>query len=474
MQGVAVRLTTGTDEHGQKNQEAAEASALPTFIEFLDRQSARFRSLFERLDVSFDEWVRTTNPRHKAVVREVLQRLYDQDLLIKKDYKGLYCVGCELFKKKTDLDELGRCPDHQIEPIAMSETNYFFTIGKFQSWLVEQIESRPDWIRPETYRREVLQMLQAPLDDLCVSRPKTRVQLGIELPFDSDYVTYVWFDALLNYISNIGWPDSVYLEWWPSVVHLMAKDIIKTHCIYWPAILRALDVAPPSGYRVHGYWAGEGGVKMSKSLGNVVVPGDLIDVVGTDGLRYYLARAMRGGDAPISRSLVVTTYNAELANNLGNLYSRAVKLARRQFDGRVPAPEKLAPEDERLCRELADDARISFGRIDLDTIPDLAAAILNMATRINNHFDQLAPWKLAKNPSDHPKLAGGMYSTLDSVRILFELAYPIMPRTSERALRNLGADPIPSGPMAHEFLPFKLKLGASLGEDSALFPRADL
>src|SRR5260370_11631679 len=283
MRGTEALLTTRTDEHGQKNQEGAEASGLPPY-EYLARQSSRFRSLFERLDVSFNLWVRTTSQQHVQAVQEALTRLNDRGLIVKKNYTGLYCVGCELFKKKSDLDEEGRCPDHQVKPIEMQELNYFFTIDKFRPWLLDKLEQRTDWIRPAFYRGEIVKMLEGPLEDLCISRPKKRVWLGIEMPFDSDYVTYVWFDALINYLSNIGWPDSRYLEWWPYSNHLMAKDIIKTHCIYWPIMLKALGIEAPHGYRVHGFWVGEGGAKMSKSVGNVVDPEALLKTVGTDGL----------------------------------------------------------------------------------------------------------------------------------------------------------------------------------------------
>jgi methionyl-tRNA synthetase len=471
MRGLDVWMTTGTDEHGQKNQEAAVASGLPP-DEYLTRQSARFRVLFERLNVRFDQWVRTTTPAHKAVVTEALSRIHARGLITQKEYHGLYCVGCELFKKKTDLDAEGRCPDHLVPPVEMNETNYFITLGKYQAWLVEQIEKREDWIHPAFYRRELLAMLRAPLDDLCISRPKNRVWLGVELPFDSSYVTYVWFDALLNYLSNIGWPDQKYLEWWPSSVHLMAKDIIKTHCIYWPIILKMLDVEPPAGYRVHGFWVGEGGAKMSKSLGNVVVPDKLIDRVGTDGLRFYLTKTMRGVDAQISDGLVATSYNADLANNVGNLFSRVVKFSRKQYGGKVPQPpaDGLHPEDAALSREITQAAQAAFERADLETLPEYSQQIIAIANRLNTSFEQLAPWTLAKAPDGADRLASGLYATLDSIRILFELASPIIPGVAERALRNLGAAPIARGER-HSFTANRLPAGATLGEDSNLFPR---
>jgi methionyl-tRNA synthetase len=474
LHGLETFMTTGTDEHGQKNQEAAVASGLPAQA-YLDRQSARFRMLFERLDVGFDMWVRTSSPTHKKVVSHALQRLNDLGYIYKREYQGLYCVGCELFKKKTDLDELGRCPDHLLVPVEMNETNYFLKISQFQPWLIDQIENRPDWIQPDLFRREVLAMLRAPLDDLCLSRPKTRIWLGVEIPFDKDYVTYVWFDALLNYLSNIGWPGQSYLDWWPSVTHLMAKDIIKTHCIYWPIILKMLDAIPPHGYRVHGFWVGEGGAKMSKTLGNVVVPDEMIDLVGPDGLRFYLAKTMHGIDSPISRDLVVATYNADLANNLGNLYSRAVKFTRKYCSGCVPPlPTPPNSEDTAFGKRVAEMANSVFETANLEKLPSLVARVIEIANLLNGYFECLAPWTLVKDSTQIGRLHSGLYTTLDSIRILYELAYPVIPKTAARALRNLHAPIETDGPRIHQFVPGLLGSGVNLDEDTNLFPRIEV
>jgi methionyl-tRNA synthetase len=475
MRGADTLLSTGTDEHGQKNQEAAEASGLSA-EEYLARQSGRFRALFDRLDVAYDMWVRTTSAAHKVAVQEVVRRMHERGCLVKKEYSGLYCVGCEQFKRKSDLDEEGRCPDHLVKPLEMTEENYFLTIERFRPWLLAEIERRPDWIRPAVFRGEVLKMLDRPLDDLCISRPKTRVRLGIDVPFDKDYVVYVWFDALINYITNIGWPTDLALtdKWWPSSTHLMAKDIIKTHCIYWPIMLKAIDMAPPDRYRVHGFWVGEGGVKMSKSIGNVVEPDDLIKLVGSDGLRYYLAKAMKATDTPISAKLVAATYNADLANGLGNMYSRAVKFTRKHFGGHAPAPATLTPTDDALCREVAAVAQDALDRLDLETIPAMAQAIATVAGRLNTYFEELAPWELAKRPDARGKLESGLYAVLDCLRLAFELAAPIMPRAAKRALANLGAQPIPATPAAHRFTAGALPKSAPLGEDSNLFPRVEV
>ena len=470
MRGEESFFTTGTDEHGQKNQQAAEESGLPT-AEFLARQSQRFRALFDRLEVKYDHFVRTTDPAHKAAVGAALQRLWDSGLIVKKQYRGLYCVGCEQFKLERDLDEEGRCPDHLLVPVPSEEVNYFLRLAPFQEWLTGFLQSRDDLIEPEFFRREVLAMLQEPLEDLSISRPKERVALGVELPFDPEYVTYVWFDALLNYVSSLGWPERTpeFERWWPAATHLMAKDIIKTHCIYWPIILKALEVEPPAGYRVHGYWVGEGGRKMSKTLGNVVEPNQLIDLVGVDGLRYYLLRYGGSTDSPISNRLVVTAYNSELANNLGNLFSRVLRFT--AATGKVPSPASLAPDDERLVREAAETAARVLDEVDFVGLQQLPRSVIEIASALNAHIESIAPWHLARDPAQKERLDSVIYATMEALRIVAELVWPVMPGTANRALALLGAEPIPDAAHRHEFVPFRLQKGKALEAPSSLFPR---
>jgi methionyl-tRNA synthetase len=469
MRGQRAFLTTGTDEHGQKNQEAAEGSGLETRA-YLDRQSARFRDVFDRLNVDYDFFVRTTRLEHVAAVAEVLRRLWGKGLIVKKMYKGLYCVGCEQFKKPSDLDEEGRCPDHLIVPVESEEENYFLVLAPFQEWLVGFISERDDVIVPSFFRREILAMLEEPLDDLSISRPKSRVSLGVELPFDSEYVTYVWFDALISYISTLGWPhdEERVATWWPMSAHLMAKDIIKTHCIYWPIMLRALGIEPPHQYLVHGYWVGEGGRKMSKSLGNAVDPVELLNVIGADGLRYYLMKNMTSGDSTISARLVVQTYNTDLANSFGNLYSRVVKFA---VDG-VPSPSRVDPADARLVEECAAIATGTLASIDFESLPRLPKAMLEIATRLNAHVDTVAPWQLARDPANKDRLDSAILALLEGLRLLGELAWPVMPRTSERMLTALGAGPLQVSGDPVQFAAHRLVRGSVISPLSGpLFPR---
>lgn len=470
MTGGEAFLSTGTDEHGQKNQEAAEKSGLAA-DEFLERQARRFRALFDRLDVRYDLFVRTTSSAHKTAVEEALRRLWDKDLIIRKLYRGLYCVGCEQFKKAKDLDPQGRCPDHLIVPTESEETNYFLRLAPYQEWLMELLELNDGLIDPPFYRGEVLAMLREPLEDLSISRPKSRVRLGVELPFDREYVAYVWFDALLNYIGNLGWPSDTpeFRLWWPAATHLMAKDIVKTHCIYWPIILRALGLEPPAGYRIHGYWVGEGGVKMSKSLGNVVEPNALIDRVGVDGLRYYLLRSMGSSDSPISDSLVVQAYNTDLANNIGNLFARVLRFAANE--GRVPSPDSVYDEDAAILEWIARGAATALKGATLSAVPQLARTLIEMSTRLNSHVEVVAPWKLARTPGGGPRLDSAIYVLMECLRILAQLAWPIMPATSSSALQMLGASPLKEEPRLHDFLGSTLPKGAPIGAVGPLFPR---
>jgi methionyl-tRNA synthetase len=469
MRGQHAFMTTGTDEHGQKNQEAAEASGLQTPA-YLDQQSARFRSVFDRLNVAYDFYVRTTRPEHKAAVTEVLRRLWEKDLIVKKMYRGLYCVGCEQFKKPSDLDELRRCPDHLVVPTESEELNYFLVLAPFQEWLVRFIADREDVIVPSFYRREILAMLEEPLDDMSISRPKSRVSLGVELPFDSDYVTYVWFDALINYISSIGWPndDQRAATWWRVSTHLMAKDIIKTHCIYWPIMLRALGMNPPHQYLVHGYWVGEGGRKMSKSLGNAVDPVTLLDLIGADGIRYYLVKNMTSGDSTISNRLVIQTYNTDLANGIGNLYARVVKFA---TDG-IPDPPDVNPADAALVDECATSATRTFDAVDFESLPTLPRGVLDIAARLNAYVDSVAPWQLARDPANKQRLDSVILALLEGLRVLAELAWPVMPQTAERVLSSLGCASPDSSSAGHRFTPNALHRGRPVVPLAGpLFPR---
>lgn len=457
LKGNEVFVSTGTDEHGQKNQHSCEASNLPIDV-FLEKQSALFRALFDRMNLDYDYFVRTSQEPHKKVVRRVLSKLYDQGLIIKKSYEGLYCEGCEQFKKQSDLDENGLCPDHKKAPKIISEENYFFRLEPYRQWLKDFILSHPDWISPSNYAKEVLSMLEEPLDDLCISRPKDRVWLGIELPFDPNFVTYIWFDALINYISTLDWGENDDFDsFWENSYHLLAKDILKPHCIYWPIMLKAIGIPPVHRCIVHGYWIGEGGVKMSKSLGNVVDPNEVIDMMGVEPLRFYLINNMSvSSDSPISINLLKQGYK-QLANNLGNLQMRVLKMVDKNLEGDIPADVELTDADKQLLDQLASSFDTIYKKdIVLETATELANQIMVACNALNTYFANNEPWVLAKDASTMARFKQVIYTTLDGLRLVAIALYPLMPKTSLAILDSMS---IPHDVIKAHFKTGELKSG---------------
>ncbi|PYN71056.1 MAG: methionine--tRNA ligase, partial [Candidatus Rokuibacteriota bacterium] len=352
--GDDVRFLTGTDEHGDKiAQAAAKAGVKPRA--YTDGISAKFRETWQRLGISNDDFIRTTEERHKTVVQQILQALWDAGEIYLGKYGGNYCFGCERFYTEKEIVD-GKCPDHQTPLTWIEEENYFFKMSKYQGWLIDYINARPDLIRPERYRNEILGFLRDPLQDLSISRPRTRLEWGIPLPFDDKYVTYVWFDALINYVSALGQPGGdTFKRYWPHVEHLIGKDILKPHAIYWPCMLKAVGLDVFRHLDVHGYW-NIGGGKMSKSIGNVVEALALTDKYGHDAFRYFLMREMTFGlDADFSEEALVGRLNADLANDLGNLVSRATTLLAKAEP--TDNPQLAVLEAEREVRTTADDAR---------------------------------------------------------------------------------------------------------------------
>ena len=335
MAGQDVRFQTGTDEHGDKIAEAA-ANSGESPKEYADRISNMFREAWPQLSIEPDNFIRTTDPDHIKTVQDILQKVYDQGDIYFSEYSGLYCKGCERFLTEKELVE-GNCPDHLVPPETISEQNYFFRMSKYQDWLIDHIKQNPEFIQPERYRNEVLSFLKEPLEDLCISRPTSRLTWGIPFPFDDKFVTYVWFDALINYLTGIGYPDGPEFDnYWRNAEHVIAKDILKPHAIYWPTMLKAMGLQPYRKLHVHGYW-NINETKMSKSIGNVVRPADLVENYGVDTVRYFLLREMSFGlDASFSYDALVTRRNSDLANDLGNLFSRSLTMVTNFCDGKVP------------------------------------------------------------------------------------------------------------------------------------------
>ena len=468
--GDRVRFLTGTDEHGDKiAQAAAKAGESPQA--YTDRIAGMFRETWRRLGVTNDDFIRTTEPRHKTVVQAILQKLHDAGEIYFGEYGGNYCYGCERFYTDKELVD-GKCPDHQTAPTFIKEQNYFFRMSRQQAWLVKHIESHPDFIRPERYRNEVLAFLREPLEDLCISRPKSRLEWGIPLPFDSNYVTYVWFDALINYVSALGLPGSERFEtFWPHVQHLIGKDILKPHGIYWPTMLKAAGLPIYTHLNVHGYWGLAGG-KMSKSIGNVVEALALADKYGHDAFRYFVMREMTFGlDANFSEEAFVGRLNADLANDLGNLVSRVTTMVVNFAGGVVPAAGAEGVQEAEV------KAALEKARAEVDAAMDEFAfqraliAIWEFIGAANRYVDATAPWALAKDPAKRERLDAVLYTLAEALRCLGILLAAFLPGTAERIREILG---LGGGAMGLADLGWgRLVPGTKIRKAPALFPRIE-
>ncbi len=470
--GIPTYFLTGTDEHGQKVQKAAEAAGI-TPKEQADQTVVRFQDLWKKLEITNDDYIRTTEERHKVVVQKILQDLYDRDEIYRAEYDGWYCVPCERFFMEKDLVE-GNCPECGRPVEKIKEANYFFRMSKYQSWLVQYIEEHPKFIQPDSRRNETLGFLRKPLNDLCISRPKSRMSWGIDLPFDKDYVCYVWFDALVNYISGVGYlaDDKMFKKWWPASYHLIGKDILTTHTVYWPTMLKAMGVEQPETIFAHGWWL-FGDSKMSKSLGNVVNPMDMIAKSGVDAFRYFVMAEMAlGQDAGFTEDVFTRRYNADLANDLGNLLSRLVNMMERHCGGRIPdVPGKDVEGDaERGLREAAQATVLEMEKaLEEMRIQDGLAAVIAMVRSINRYLEVKQPWTLAKEGKS-AELGVALYTATDALRVAAGLLYPVMPGKMKELRKALGmGDGEPELKLLRQSN--VLKPGVTVRQPPPLFPR---
>lgn len=472
MLGYDVFFLTGTDEHGQKIEEyAKEAGVSPK--EYVDKVAGEIRGICDALNTTYDKFIRTTDDYHEKAVQKIFKKLYDQGDIYKSEYEGLYCTPCESFWTESQLDENGCCPDCHREVKKAKEEAYFLRLSKYQKQLEEFIESNENFIYPEARKKEMLNNFIKPgLQDLCVSR--TSFKWGIPVTFDDKHVIYVWIDALSNYITALGYdPDGsgeLYKKYWPADVHIIGKDIVRFHTIYWPIMLMALGEPLPK--QVYGHpWLLFGEDKMSKSRGNVIYADDLIKVFGVDAVRYYLLSEMpHAADGSITYETMIERYNSDLANTIGNLVNRTVAMQNKYFDGVVQSGDCAGEFDEDVktlaVQTLADVDRC----INEYKISDSVACILTLARRLNKYIDETMPWALAKDEAQKARLGTVLYNLLEGIRYLAVLLTPYMPDTASAIFEQLGTD-------VRDYESLKvfggLKVGEKVGTATPLFSRID-
>jgi methionyl-tRNA synthetase len=470
LKGDDTYFLTGTDEHGEKVAKAAAAAGVDPQA-YVDQVTGQFRSTWDSMGIAYDGFIRTTDPAHKKVVQDVLQRVYDAGDIFYGEYSGLYCVGAERFVTEKELVD-GCCPDSDDPPELRVEANYFFRMEKYRPWLRETIESNPDLIRPERYRNEVLAMLREPIGDLSISRPRARVPWGIPLPWDEEHVTYVWFDALINYWSHLV-TEGLEQRYWPAVNHFIAKDIVKPHGVFWPTMLKAAGIPLYAHLNVHGYWLADER-KMSKSLGNAIKPLDLQEKYGHDAFRYFLLRDMSFGlDASFHEAGIAERVNSDLANDLGNLLHRTLGMLGRYTDGVVPPLGELGPDDEALRDAflgLADAVTRRFDELQFDrAIEDVMVAV----RKANKYVADQQPWTLAKDPAQAAKLGTVLRSVVEALRVASVLLEPVMPTKARELRAQLG---LPDAPATLDDARRwdGAPAGTATRPGEPLFPRVDL
>ncbi|CAI2718056.1 methionine--tRNA ligase [Nitrospina watsonii] len=439
LDGDDVFFLTGTDEHGQKVQQAAEQAGRSAQA-YVDALHKPFKDLWARFNISNTDFIRTTEERHTRVVREILQALHEKGEIYRDSYEGWYCMPDERFWTEKDLVE-GNCPECGRKVEKIKEYNYFFKMSQYQEWLIDHIQKNESFILPASRKNEILGFLKKPLEDLCISRPKERLAWGIPLPFDEDYVTYVWFDALINYISIHGSHDEILkCDYWPAAHHLIGKDILTTHAVYWSTMLKAIGISPPLNIFAHGWWTVEG-KKMSKSLRNVVEPNLLIDQFGVDVIRYFLMREVPFGlDGDFSHKALIGRVNSDLANNLGNLLNRTLNMLGKYFEGRVPEIDVEGDEDAGLkgkSKEVVEQVNELYDELAYNRI---LMKIWELLDASNQYINSTAPWNLAKSDDGKKRLATVLYNAAEACRVIAILIHPFMPDTSKKMMQQLGVE----------------------------------
>ncbi|MDE6385732.1 MAG: methionine--tRNA ligase [Eubacterium sp.] len=471
LQGYDVFMLTGTDEHGQKIEEYANASGV-TPKEYVDKVAGEIKGICDLLGTSYDKFIRTTDDYHEKVVQKIFKKLYEQDDIYKGEYEGLYCTPCESFWTESQLVD-GKCPDCGREVKPAKEEAYFLRLSKYQKQLEEFIENNENFIYPESRKKEMLNNFIKPgLQDLCVSR--TSFKWGIPVDFDNKHVVYVWIDALSNYITAIGYdPDGSseqYKKYWPADVHIIGKDIVRFHTIYWPIMLMALGEPLPK--QVFGHpWLLFGEDKMSKSRGNVIYADDLVELLGVDAVRYYLLSEMPyTSDGSITYETIIERYNSDLANTFGNLVNRTIAMQNKYFDGVICEPADSEAVDEELKQFALDTVKKVEKCFETYRVADAIEAVLNLAKRSNKYIDETMPWALAKDESKKARLGTVLYNLLEAIRYIAVLLSPFMPKTSEKIFAQMNCD-VKNYDSLENF--GGTKAGVQVGNAEALFARID-
>ena len=473
--GKDVFLCTGTDEHGQKIEDLAKERGVSP-KEYVDGVAGEIKRIWDLMDTSYDYFIRTTDDYHERAVKKIFKKFFDKGDIYKGFYEGWYCTPCESFFTETQVVD-GKCPDCQRPVSSAREEAYFFKMSKYADRLMEYIESHPEFIEPESRKKEMVNnFLKAGLQDLCVSR--TSFKWGIPVDFDPAHVVYVWLDALTNYITAIGYdPDKSFEEqsesfkkYWPADVHIIGKDILRFHTIYWPIFLMALDLPLPK--KVFGHpWFNFGSDKMSKSRGNVVYADELAESFGVDGVRYYaLSEMPYNSDGSITYENIIASYNNDLANNLGNLVSRTHAMTKKYFGGVVPAPGERTELDLELIATVNAATKKSVELMDAYRVADSLSEIFSMLRRANKYIDETTPWILAKNEEDRARLGSVIYNLLETIRIGAVLLTPYIPSTAKNILSQLGTD---KSELSTAYSFGALEAGRELGEAFTLFMRID-
>ena len=476
MQGYDVFFMTGTDEHGQKIEDKAKENNL-TPKQFVDAAAKEIKRIWDLMNTSYDKFIRTTDEDHQLQIQKIFKRLYDKGDIYKSEYEGWYCTPCESFWTESQLEE-GKCPDCKREVKRAKEEAYFFKLSKYQDRLMEYIEKNPDFIQPESRKNEMINNFLKPgLQDLCVSR--TSFAWGVKVPFDPKHIVYVWIDALSNYITGIGYDadgnsSELYKKYWPCDVHVIGKDIVRFHTIYWPIMLMALDIPLPKKVLGHPWLLFGDGSKMSKSKGNILYADDLSRLFGVDEVRYYVLSEMNyANDGIISHRQIIEKINSDLANILGNLVNRTITMQHKYFNGIVRKPASLLPQND-ADKELIELIEITPKKVaDLMMqykVSDAIYEVMSLAKRCNKYIDETLPWTLFKNPEDHERLKKVMYNLLEGIRVISILLYPFIPSTSEKITAQLNTK---KNSYSSTGVFGKLEDEIELGKPEILFSRID-